>query len=445
MGRLTQILNTELTPRRKKKRRGSSAWLQIDYLKLLMLLTGPVGIVYYLTAYRRVKLKRTLTVFLQIRMIVQNNAPLPEGLTMLALDAPSSFLASVLLSLSREMEQGVTLADAMKSYPSVFPKPIVAQVRMGEETGQLVKCMGDIVEQLRNQEGNSQSMRWQYMYIFIVLSAQVSIGSFLWVKVFPVFREILGEFGLEEPGWYAVFSFVGDGNTGVRTVGAVEKNASLPTAGLVEQSSGAPKPGVEESLGYNSGVVSDSSPTILIAVAIAIVLQIVILYWWNRSVRGIIQRGMYTLPILGRLMRLRQQLTIAQAMETLVHAGVPIHEVLKRVSTLGLGEPYRAAILRVADRLKSGQSLSDAWTPSGGLFTKEFVTVLSFGEYAGTLPKACTHLKESLSRSVRTRHAILVDAMIPMYVAVAGFVNLVILSTAYSMLIGLSEAMLFAL
>lgn len=420
MGKLKQILNTELLPPRKKKHKHRQQSLQIDYIKLLMLLTGPFGIVYYFTFYRRVKLKRTLTVFLQIRMIVQNNAPLPEGLTMLALDAPTSFLASVLMSLSHEMEQGATLADAMKSYPSVFPKAIVAQVRMGEDTGQLVKCMGGIVEQLRNQEGNSQSMRWQYMYIFVVFSAQVSIGSFLWVKVFPVFREILGEFGLEEPRWLATFNFLGLGNTSVRP------------ATLAEQ------------LANDSGAVQDTSSTILIAVALAIVLQFFLLYWWNRTARRVMQRGLYTLPILGRLMRLRQQLIIAEAMDTLVHAGVPIHEVLNRVSTLGLGEPYRAAIIRIANRLESGQSLSDAWTRSGGLFTKEFVTVLSFGEYAGTLPKACTHLKESLARSVRTRHAILVDAMIPMYVAVAGFVNLVILGTAYSMLIGMSEAMLVA-
>ena len=99
MSRLKDILNYEITPRRPKKdRKGKRKRnsLSTDYIKIFMFLAGPIGFAYYLTAYRKVQLKRMLTLFTHIRMIVQNNAPLPAGLAIVAEDAPSSHLRSIL-------------------------------------------------------------------------------------------------------------------------------------------------------------------------------------------------------------------------------------------------------------------------------------------------------------------------------------------------------------
>jgi len=406
MSKLKDILSYEIMPKRKKKKKPSRSHgrIDIDAIKILMLFSGPFGLIYYFTAYKKVKLVRMMHLFTNIRMIIQNNAPLVQGLRLVALDAPDNRVSSVLHSLSDEIEQGTSLGDAIESYPNVFHPRYTDLIRIGERTGRLNSCLDQIMTSIQQRMETARTVTGNLAFILFVLFFQFGIVSFLVVKILPVFEEISDEFGMP---------------------------LTVPAQRLVD--------------------LSDfvlSHPRQISLFVLFILVSAPIFYIFHRSsliIRSISARFLFAVPLLGRILRLRQLHTITEALEELILASVPVHEALERVSNMNLAPPYQQSIASLAAKIDSGQSLKEALSIRPRLLGSTFSAVLGLGEYTGNLDEACARLKGLYRREFALRVAVATEAMIPAYVIVGGAINLWILVSTHSMISGLGDALFYTL
>ena len=162
MSKFRDILNFQITPRRKKdkppKLPPSSRRIDFDIYLVLLILAGPFGMVYFLFMSRKVRLRRMQQLFKCIRMIVQNNSPLAPGLKMMALDARDYRVRKVLTNLCSELEQGKSLADAMDRYRSVFQPRYVDLIRIGERTGRMGSTLDQIITSIEHRLDTMRGM-----------------------------------------------------------------------------------------------------------------------------------------------------------------------------------------------------------------------------------------------------------------------------------------------
>ncbi|MBZ5587081.1 MAG: type II secretion system F family protein [Acidobacteriia bacterium] len=103
-------------------------------------------------------------------------------------------------------------------------------------------------------------------------------------------------------------------------------------------------------------------------------------------------RGPFRLPFFGRRERLGslQFLIFNQQLATLLKAGMPILQSLELLQRSQSGAYFREVLTRILEDVRSGVSLSDAFSAQGGVFPKLYCATVLAGERAGELVSVLT-------------------------------------------------------
>jgi type II secretory pathway component PulF len=412
MGRIKDILNTELFGTKKKdrkfwgrKRRSRKTHLQIDFVKIFAIFLGPIGPIFYFSKYKQIRDKRLLDFFRTIRMIVQNNAPLGSGLSAVADDAPNSYVRAVLDQLGEDIEQGASLSESLAMYSRVFPRIYVDLIEMAEETGQIGPALNNIIEDIETSSSLRSANFGTWSYIFTCLFTQALILTFLMIKVLPVFVEIFGDFGAQLPPYAMALG---------ELVGSVME---LPEHYAIEL------------------IIGFFAACLAIIVARVLVNRV-------QFCKAVWVWFLLLIPAIRQLVMARQRLIIVEGLEIHLKAHLPLAEAIRRVCETGIDPPYQKALQAIHDKLVSGHTVSDAFPTRSFLLGSTFGAVLSLGETAGTLPESCKRLRILFKNDLTRKYSIYSDALIPGYALIGGAINLWIILTMYSGVFGLSDVII---
>jgi type IV pilus assembly protein PilC len=130
--------------------------------------------------------------------MVNAGVPLIRSLNTLQSQTESKKLKTVLQGISKEVEGGISLADALEKYPAVFSSIYVNMVRAGEAGG----ILDDILKKLALQQEKDSSIRAKvksastYPIILLVITAGAFMG--LTVAVIPKIGKMLKDLGGED-------------------------------------------------------------------------------------------------------------------------------------------------------------------------------------------------------------------------------------------------------
>lgn len=83
----------------------------------------------------------------QLATMVNAGVPLARSIAALAGDTESPYLKEVLEGVNKDVESGISLAEAFSKYPSVFDETFVSMIRAGEEGG----ILDDILKRLAKE------------------------------------------------------------------------------------------------------------------------------------------------------------------------------------------------------------------------------------------------------------------------------------------------------
>lgn len=99
---------------------------------------------------------------------------------------------------------------------------------------------------------------------------------------------------------------------------------------------------------------------------------------------------------LARMFRLRGRVSMRdfllfnQELVALVKSGMPIVEILDILLDRRANETLKVALIDVRDRVKGGESLSEAFAAQGDLFPPLYSASLASGERSGSCPASST-------------------------------------------------------
>ena len=104
---------------------------------------------------KKVKQKELVVFIRQLSTMVGAGVPLTRSLAMLQGQTESKYFKIVLTGITKDVESGIPLADALAKYPNVFSEVFVNMVRAGEAGG----ILDEILKRLATQVEQDSSMR----------------------------------------------------------------------------------------------------------------------------------------------------------------------------------------------------------------------------------------------------------------------------------------------
>lgn len=314
----------------------------------------------------------------QLSDLVHLGLPLGTGVSTMAVGAPNRNLRALLAVVGMDLQNGLSLHEALARRSAFFPASYVDAVRMGEQTGRLDIVLSRLEKQLIRMVRYHTEVLGNLMYLAMLMLTLV-VGTLLMIYVFPQFEAIYGSFD-------AYMSAVG--------------------RGLV--------------------VVHSYRQPFIIAIVLMILAflfrqRVSVLSYRKNPVSRLLWRVMGYVPWLCRMYRAQDLAHISWQLEMLTWAGVSLDKALDDAAASNVSPAMAAALTRVAERVRKGASLEKALAPEKkSLFPAVFRGQIALGEQGGVLSGVFEQLAQKYESETLHRARMMLNIAAPLGVCCVG-------------------------
>jgi type II secretory pathway component PulF len=339
----------------------------------------------------------------QLADLVHLRIPLEDGVSALALDAPDRKVRTLFFVLSMDLKSGLSLHEALARRPNFFPASYVDAVRVGEESGRLGTILDRLDSGLRQAARFQEELAGHLLYLKAILFSVLLVGTLAIVALDGQFSEIFGGFG-----------------------------SALPWT--------------TQLLARFHEPLSMLSPRV---VPVGVLLLALALRHLERRVSSLASRRTLTnrllwriltrLPWVGGLCRARDLAHVAQQLETLTWAGLPLDKALDDAASGNVSPAMSAALARLSKAVRGGLTLDAALGRQGTrLFPRTFRGLVQLGEQAGALSDALGQLALLYRSEALNRAHMLLNVCAPLGVCCVGTYVFFVCHSFYGIVFGLS-------
>ncbi len=156
-----------------------------------------LAILNRLLGTNKVKLKDMVIFSRQLSTMISAGVPLPRCLATLEAQTTNKYFKTVIQSISKDVEGGISMADAFAKYPHVFSDIFVNMVRAGEEGGILDEILKRVAAQLEQDSSMRKKIKSASAYptaIFVItVIAFFGIMLFAMPKIGKILLDLGGE------------------------------------------------------------------------------------------------------------------------------------------------------------------------------------------------------------------------------------------------------------
>ncbi|MFC1735209.1 type II secretion system F family protein [Candidatus Hydrogenedentota bacterium] len=297
----------------------------------------------------------------QLEGVVTGNHPLAPALAHVAREMRSKRMREAVETLQRDIDQGMSLEEALERQDGAFPSLYIRMIGAGEKTGSLSTILSQLTDYAHTVADLRDRIVEAVVYPSILITFGCFLVAFLAIKVMPTFREVFAEFESEMP-WL--------------TVKILDLSYVFRTRWM--------------------------TPAVILAC-------VILLFGWNRQLRHRRGRGIALLdmlvlhvPFFGRLIRTDILSRMARAMATLLRAGVPLDEAFELSAACADNGRFQDVTHRIATEVRNGSTLADAMD-SEPIFPLTWLWLVGVGETSGSLPDTFERLGETYKRRVEHR------------------------------------------
>jgi general secretion pathway protein F len=328
----------------------------------------------------------------QMATLLGASVPMAEALTALVDQTEKTKLKVVLSQVKEKVNEGSSLAEALREHPRVFNNLYVHMVRAGERTGALDKVLRRLATFTENQ------VKLQ--------------GKVLAALAYPILMSFVGLFILAGLFW-----------------GVIPRIRSLFDS-----------MGGEEGLPILTRVVFAFGDFLISGWVLAFAVFLVAVafgFWrWIHTERG--RRWFDTfklnMPLFGSINRVVAVSRFCRTLATLLASGVPIITALNIVRDVVSNVILAEAIDKASGNIQEGQSIAAPLRQSGE-FPPMVTHMISIGERTGDLEPMLTAVADSYEEQVDSTMGALTSILAPLLIlALGGVVFLVALGLLLPMM-----------
>ena len=287
-------------------------------------------------------------------------------------------LKNTINKIADSVQSGNTFSDALALHPRIFNDLYVNMVKAGEVGGVLELVLTRLSEFQEKAAKIKNKIISAMVYPIIVMTMAVGILCFLLVFIVPKFETIFHE-------------MLGD----------------------------KPLPPVTRFVIGASGLVKDHGLVLL-----GVVVVVVVLYKFLGRTRGgrfVIDNFKLRMPLFGNLNRKSAISRFARTLGTLVTSGVPILQALNITRETAGNAAIAAAISRVHDSVKEGESIVQPLEASR-VFPPMVVSMVDVGEETGKLPEMLLKIADVYDDEVDNAVAALTSMLEPIMIVFLAFI-----------------------
>jgi len=310
----------------------------------------------------------------QFSVMIGAGLPLVQCLEILGTQAEDKDFGSVILATRADVENGMSLAEAMKKHPKTFDALFTNMIAAGEAGGILdaiLKRLATYIEKAVKLKGQVKSA--MVYPIAVIVIAAVVVGLILW-KVIPTFASLFAGLGAELP---------------------------MPTRVVIALSNGLVRYGIFVIAG-------------LVGLGFAFKS-----YYATSNGRKVVDGIVLKLPVLGQLMRKIAVARFCRTLSTLLSSGVSILEALEITAKTAGNAVVEEAIYSTRKSIEGGESIAGPLAQTS-VFPPMVVQMIGVGEATGALDTMLSKIADFYEEEVDVAVAGLLTLLEPIMIALLG-------------------------
>jgi type IV pilus assembly protein PilC len=271
--------------------------------------------------------------------MIDAGLPLVQGLTILAEQSENKTFKTILKEVTKDVEGGSTLAEAMGKHPKVFDELFVNLVAAGEVGGILDTILRRLADYIEKAEKLKKRIKGAMTYPLVVVAIAIIVIAVILIFVIPVFEDMFKGFGAALPA---------------------------PTQLVVNM----------------SRFIKGNFHFIIIGLAIIIVA--LKQYRNSKQGRKSTDSLLLKVPIFGELLRKVAVARFTRTLGTMIQSGVPILDSLEIVAKTSGNVILEEIIYEVRGSIAEGQTIAEPLSETD-IFPGMVVQMISVGEATGAL------------------------------------------------------------
>lgn len=284
--------------------------------------------------------KKDIVVFTrQFSTMIDAGLPIVQGLTILAEQAENKSFKKVLKQITKDVEGGATLADALKNHPKLFDSLFIGLVAAGEAGGILDTILQRLATYIEKSEKLKSQVKGALVYPAVVVSIAIIVIAVIMIFVIPVFQDLFASVGKALP---------------------------LPTQ-IVVNMSNFTKGNIHYMLG-----------------GLFVFVWLFRRYYRTKSGKKKIDQLMLKLPIFGEIIKKVAVARFTRTLGTMVSSGVPILDALDITAKTAGNSVVEEIIIDAKKSIAEGQTIAEPLSENE-VFPGMVAQMIAVGEATGAL------------------------------------------------------------
>ncbi|UJR83559.1 type II secretion system inner membrane protein GspF [Sandaracinus amylolyticus] len=327
--------------------------------------------------FRRVSALDVAMMTRQLATLLKSGVPLVESMSALIDQLENPELKNALTQTRDKVNEGSSLADALKAHPAIFSDLFVNMVAAGEASGTLETVLGRLAEFLESQSKLKNKVSSALAYPAFMALMSMATVAIMMVVVVPKVTSIFDDFQQALPWYTRLLIFMSDVFTGYWWL-------------LILMIAGA-------------------------------------IYGWRRWVtttegRAKWDRWLLGLPLFGKLFLMVAVSRFSRTLSTLLKSGVPIlHAMEITKNVLGNVELQRV-VEEATGSIREGESIAVPLKRSGR-FPPIVTHMIAIGERSGQLEEMLENVALAYDNQVETRVQTMTSLLEPAMIVVMGGIS----------------------
>jgi len=275
----------------------------------------------------------------QFSTMIDAGLPLVQGLNILGEQTENKTFRNMLKQITKDVEGGSTLADALSKHPKVFDSLFVNLVAAGEVGGILDTILQRLAAYIEKAEKLKSQIKGAMTYPIVVVGIALLVIAVIMIFVIPVFQDMFSSFG---------------------------KSLPVPTQIVVAMSD------------FSKGNIH------------YIIGGLIVFVWavrrYRRTVSGKrnIDSLLLKLPIFGELIKKVAVARFTRTLGTMVSSGVPILDALEITAKTAGNVIVEEVIFDARSSIAEGQTIAEPLSETD-IFPGMVTQMISVGESTGAL------------------------------------------------------------
>jgi type IV pilus assembly protein PilC len=319
--------------------------------------------------------RKDLMVFTrQFSTMIDAGLPLVQGLTILAEQSENPTFKVVLKEITKDVEGGSTLAEAMKKHTKIFDALFVNLVAAGEMGGMLDTILRRLAQFIEKAEKLKSQIKGAMTYPIVVMAIAIIVIAVILVFVIPVFEDMFKSFG-----------------------------SALPTP---------------------TQMVVNMSRFLKSNIHWVIIALIALIYGFKRyrdtaAGKKVTDSLLLKLPVFGNLLKKTAVARFTRTLGTMISSGVPILDALEIVAKTAGNVVIEEIIYEVRGSIAEGQTIAEPLSEND-IFPGMVIQMIAVGEATGALDSMLEKIADFYDEEVDAAVAALTSMLEPLLMVFLG-------------------------